>query len=47
MNTEEQEAYDLGWRHGYDDELSDCPYEDGTAEHLAYYEGYAQGCNDC
>lgn len=39
--------YDLGWSHGYDDQLPDCPYAYGTSEYDEYYEGYEQGSMDC
>jgi hypothetical protein len=43
----DSEAYDLGWSHGYDDQMSDCPYSEGTDEYKEYHEGYEQGSNDC
>jgi hypothetical protein len=39
--------YDLGWGHGYHDELNSCPYKENTPEHNEYWEGYEQGRQDC
>jgi len=49
MNPEDEyiSPYDLGWRHGYDDQGSDCPYPEGSPEAEEYAEGYAQGSKDC
>jgi hypothetical protein len=42
-DTEENtDWYDLGWRHGYDDEPGP-----EFPENEEYMEGWAQGCMDC
>lgn len=44
---EEIDPYDLGWSQGYDDQLPECPYPDGTYEYIQFWKGYEQGSNDC
>ena len=39
--------YDLGWGAGYSDVEPSCPFEEGSPEHLEWWEGYKQGERDC
>lgn len=39
--------YELGWVCGYDDELPESPFEEGSEEYEQYMMGYVQGCQDC
>lgn len=39
--------YDLGWGQGYDDQLPDCPFTEGTEEYDEFWRGYDQGSMDC
>jgi hypothetical protein len=43
---EDEKAYFEGWTDGYDDRLSDNPYEEGTQEHADYERGYHDGVWD-
>lgn len=39
--------YYEGFELGYNDQLVNCPYAEGTEEARAWEEGYKQGCRDC
>jgi len=41
--NEEFSPYDLGYSHGYHDEIAECPYPEGSDEEKEYYEGYDEG----
>jgi hypothetical protein len=36
--------YDLGYKHGHDDLMAACPYEEGTPEAEEYDKGFTEGC---
>jgi hypothetical protein len=38
-------AYDLGWQHGYNDQLPDNPYPTNSKEYREYTNGYKNGAN--
>lgn len=42
-----QDPFDMGWCEGYKDVLPECPYDEGTPESIAWWEGYSQGAMDC
>jgi hypothetical protein len=44
--SEEDDPNTLGWQHGYDDLLPDCPYSEDSEEAKEYWLGYKQGCAD-
>lgn len=41
------DAYDEGWREGYNDRNVENPYTAGTVEHKEWAEGFKQGSEDC
>lgn len=43
LKVEDYDPHDLGWKHGYDDELPNCPWPEGTPEYKSYQEGYEEG----
>jgi hypothetical protein len=44
VKSELQEAYDLGYEHGFNDTLDDCPFVEDSPENDEYYRGYEEGC---
>ena len=35
--------YDEGWIAGYNDEIPECPYPEGTLQEVEWWEGYDDG----
>ena len=44
LDDNEIDAHNLGYRHGYNDDVSECPYPEDSKLKEAYYDGYSEGC---
>ena len=43
MTTKQQQAFDDGYKAGYNDDGTKCPYPEGSDEELYWISGYSEG----